>query len=115
MQTREIVKEIRFDIETSPADIAINNTGDTLYFINGDLYRYAVLSDNDPELFIETPYTGAYTRGFSALGVDPENNNIYLADAIDNVQAGTVYRIHPSGIAMDTFKVGIIPTYFSFK
>jgi hypothetical protein len=114
-ETREIVKEFRFDIETSPADIAINNTRDTLYFINGDLYRFAVLSDNNPELFIETPYTGAYTRGFSALGIDPENNDIYLADAIDNVQAGTVYRIRPSGIAIDTFKVGIIPTYFSFK
>lgn len=114
-ETREIIKEIRFDIETSPVDIAINNTRDTLYFINGDLYRYHVLADNEPELFVKTPYSGAYTRGFSALGIDPENNDIYLADAIDNVQAGTVYRIRPTGVALDTFKVGIIPTYFSFK
>ncbi|PLX25004.1 MAG: cell surface protein [Salinivirgaceae bacterium] len=114
-ETREILKDIRFDIETSPADIAINSTKDTLYFINGDVYRYIVSSDSEPELFIESPYSNAYLRGFSAIGVDPNTNEIYLADAIDNTQNGNVYRYKPSGIAIDTFKVGILPTYFAFK
>lgn len=114
-ETREIVQQIHFGIDTSPADLAINNTKDTLYFINGDLFRYAVQGENEPELFIESPYSGAYTRGFSALGIDPQTNDIYLADAIDNVQQGVVYRYRPTGVAVDTFKVGIIPTHFTFK
>jgi DNA-binding beta-propeller fold protein YncE len=114
-ESREILNQYRFDITSSPADLAINKTLDTLYFINRDLYRYPISEDSPPELIVESPYTGAYNRGFSALGIDPENNDIYLADAIDNVQQGVVYRIRPTGIAIDTFKVGIIPTYFAFK
>jgi DNA-binding beta-propeller fold protein YncE len=114
-ENREIIKQIKFEKETSPADLAINRSKDTLYFINGDLYRYPVLSDESPELFVISPYIGSYTRGFSALGIDPSSNDIYLADAIDNVQQGAIYRYKPTGIAVDTFKVGIIPTYFEFK
>lgn len=113
--THQIVQKLRFDITSSPADIAINNTRDTLYYINGNVYRYAIDQFEEPELFITSPYTGAYNRGFSALGIDPNSNQIYLSDALDNTQPGSVYRYSPKGYAIDTFKVGIIPTHFCFK
>ncbi len=114
-ETRQIVSQMRFDISTSPADLAINATLDTLYFINGDVFRYPVNQTISPKLFLESPYQGSYDRGFSALGIDPHTNEIYVADAIDNVQRGVVYRVKPDQTVIDTFKVGIIPTDFCFK
>ncbi len=114
-QLREINSIQEFSLSTSPADLAINNTGDTLYFINGDVYRQSIYNNSNPELFVASPYQGAYDRGFAALGIDPENGDIYIADAIDNIQRGAVYRYRPNGTALDTFKVGIIPTAFSFN
>ena len=114
-QTRQIVSMQRFDLSTSPSDLAINNTGDTLYFINGNVYRRSIYENSTTELFIESPYDGAYDRGFAAIGVDPRNGDIYVADAIDNIQRGAVYRHQIDGTAIDTFRVGIIPTAFIFK
>lgn len=113
--TRQIKSRTYFEQSTSPSDLAINATKDTLYFINGDVYRVAIAPLSKPELFIATPYTGAYSRGFSAVGIHAQTNEIYVADAIDNVQPGSVYRYSPKGYAIDTFKVGIIPSYFCFR
>jgi YVTN family beta-propeller protein len=113
--TRTIVQRILFDLASSPADIAINTSGDTLYFVNGDVFRCSIDNPQSMEIFIETPYQGSYSRGFSALGIDPHSNEIYVADAIDNSQRGSVYKYSPRGRATDTFKVGIIPTHFCFK
>jgi hypothetical protein len=113
--TLSIEKTYRFNLEESPSELTINGTGDTLYFINKDVYRLAVDSENSPELFLESPYEGSYSGGYYGLGVDPATSEIYVADAIDFVQRGVVYRHSPDGTAVDTFKVGINPGDFCFK
>ncbi len=114
-ETRQVEKTFRFELGDHPSEVKINGTGDTLYFINRHVYRHPVTSESGPELFIESSYTGTSPGGFNGLGIDPSTSGIYVADAIDYIQKGVVYRFLPNGMPVDTFKVGIIPRSFCFK
>lgn len=111
---RQVEKTIRFEKGDHPAGMAINGTGDTLYFINRHVYRLAAIAETDPEIFIESPYPGG-SGGYYGLIVDPATSEVYVSDAIDLVQNGVVYRYRPDAMPVDTFKVGIIPGAFGFN
>jgi DNA-binding beta-propeller fold protein YncE len=113
-ETRKVEKTFEFAMGDWPSEVRINGYKDTLYFINRHIYRHPVLSEEDPELFIHSPYSGIYSGGYYGLGIDPSSSEIYVADAIDYVQRGVVYCYLPGGIPVDTFKVGIAPGAFCF-
>ncbi len=113
-ELRIVEKIWRFEPGDYPGALKLNGSRDTLYFINRHIYRHPVYSEEEPEVFIEKPNTGL-TGGFYTLGIDPNTSELYVADAIDYVQRGLVYRYSNNGVAVDTFRVGIIPTSFCFK
>mgnify|MGYP001657899635 FL=1 len=115
-ESRQVVDSIKFTFADWPQEICMNGTRDTLYFINKSVYRLDVDSPSPlkremlDEFYKNT--TGNYVYG---LDVDPDNSEVYIADAIDYVQPGIVYRISATKQPIDTFRVGIIPGAFAFK
>lgn len=114
-ETREVERSFRFTLGDHPFGLCLNNTKDTLFFINRHVWRIAITAKSLPDQpFITSEYSDVY-GGFYSLGVDPETSEIYVGDAIDHQQNGIVYRYSPSGILQDRFKVGISPGNFAFK
>lgn len=91
--------------------VRINGTGDQLYWLNGGaLYRMSI-----DESALPTS-TAIDAEGYLyALTIDPETNEIYVADAIDYEQAGIIYRYSATGKLLDSFYVGVIPTEFCWN
>lgn len=106
---------LSFEAGDQPRDLKINGPGDTLYYINGHVYRYAINGYSEPELVVESPYGGSKFNGFYGLDVDPSSSELYVADAIDFVQRGRVFRFSPEGMPVDTIITGIAPGDFCFN
>ena len=109
--SRSIERQFKFRLGDSPSEICLNGSRDTLYFLNRDVWRMDVDEQRLPlRPFLE--YGGTIYYG---LTVDPVTSEVYVADAIDYVQPGVVYRFRPDATPVDTFRVGIIPGAFCFK
>jgi YVTN family beta-propeller protein len=114
--TRRVEKVFRFEPGDWPSELCLNGAGDTLYFINRHIYKAPVTMKDFPEdPFIPSKYEGQYNGGYYGLTVDEKTSEVYVADAIDYVQHGMIYRYSSRGVAIDSFQVGIIPGAFCFK
>ncbi len=110
-ETFTIEKQFRFDLGDAPSEIQLNGAGDTLYWINDDIWSMDVEAEQVPiRPFIE--YTGTIYYG---LTVDPARGDVYVADAIDYQQPGIVYRYSAAGELLDEFYAGVIPGAFCWK
>ena len=90
--------------------LAINGTGDTLYFIYDAVWAINVATGVLPaEPLITIEGWGQY-----GLDVNPYNGEIYIADAKDYMSNGTVLRYSPTGELVDEFEVGLLPSKFIF-
>ncbi|MDR1983880.1 MAG: YncE family protein [Prevotellaceae bacterium] len=107
----KIEKRFDFELNDSPSRLCINNSLDTLYFINKSVWRLDVSATGLPYSPV-IPYNGTIYYG---LGVSPRTSEIYVADAIDYVQNGKVYRYTPQAVCTDTIDAGISPSSFCFK
>lgn len=110
-ETRKIEKTFTFKFGDWPSEVCLNGTKDTLYFINNDIWQIPVTANKMPQ----EPFIPYKKTKYYGLTVDPYNSNVYLADAIDYVQPGVVYRYSSTANPIDTFRVGIIPGAFCFK
>ncbi len=109
--TRKVEKKFIFPEGSYFPSICLNGNADTLYFINNGLWCIPVNAETLPKNTI-IPADG---KSFYKVGIDPDNSEIYLSDAIDWVQNGVVYRYSPQLQPLDTIRAGIIPGGFCFK
>lgn len=111
-QNKSVLKKFEFnDISLSPSNLVINGAGDELFYLNNGVYSMSIDDSNLPaDPLIEK--SGTY---FYALGVDPQNSDIYLSDALDYTKNGLLYRYNASLSLMDSLEVGIIPGAFGFS
>lgn len=108
-----------FTLGESPSELNINAAGTKLYWINDDIWQMDIEAEFGtdgafpafkPEKILDQNGTKYY-----GLTVEPENGEIYVADAIDHSQAGMIYRYSSDGDLIDKFYVGISPGAFCWK
>ena len=98
-------------LSESPKSLKISGGGDTLYYLNSDLYQMGINETSLPNQFL----ISGDDKTFYGLGIDPHNGDIYVSDAIDYVQRGKVYRYSNTGNLKNAFLSGIIPGNIYFN
>lgn len=97
--------------DATPSRLCINAHKDTLYFLNNGVYQMPVSSTTIPS----SPFIPADQHLFYGLDIQPSNGNIFVSDAKDYVQNGTVYQYNQlTGSLLRTFPAGRIPGSFCF-
>ena len=110
-ETFTIEKQFEFTFGDWPSEVQLNGTKDKIYWLNDDVWEMDVTANNLPaEPFL--PYNGTLYYG---LTICPNSGDVYIADAIDYVQQGMIYRYSKDKRLIDSFYVGIIPGAFCWK
>jgi hypothetical protein len=110
--TLQVITKLEFPSKaTSPSLLCVSPDGKTLYYIDNDVYKFDI---NDQQL-PTVPFIAAQGRSIYGLGVDPETGEVYLADAVDFQQEGSVYRYTQGGVQVHVFKTGINPSGIFFN
>lgn len=108
----QIETRLSFQAKTMyPTSLCINKTGDTLYYIEGSIRRFAITESTLPD----NSFVPSKGRLFYKLGVDPDNGLIYATNAVDYQQKGYLMRISGKGVVLDSLLADIIPGGLCFK
>jgi hypothetical protein len=109
---RMVEKTFNFDDPNDiPSKLCINATNDTIYFLDNGIYKMPVSSTTVPT----SPFIPANGHLYYGLGIQPSNGNIFVSDAKDYKQAGTVYQYDQvKGTQLMSFTAGVIPGSFCF-
>ena len=110
-RSRNIEKIFPLRADGARTHLALNAFSDTLYYLNKSLWRMAINQATTGN----TPFIVLDDRPYYGLAVDPVSSDIYVADPLDYVQPGKVYRFNPGGEPVDTLTTGINPGSFCFK
>lgn len=106
-----ITKVFTFNEGDSPSEIQINGSGSTLYWINEDVWRMNIDANSLPHI----PFIPYNDTKYYGLTVNPYNEEVYVADAIDYFQQGMIYRFSKDGDLINSFYVGVTPGAFCWK
>jgi YVTN family beta-propeller protein len=108
-----IEKDIPFADNTNhPDKLAINETGDVLYYI----YKEGVYDFQINSNAVKSSALIQHSGYFYSIDYDAKAKCLFLSDPLDFVQKGWVYRFNPvNGQVIDSLKAGVIPTYFTFN
>ncbi len=109
--TFTVERIFRFEEGFVPSGLGMNSSGDTLFYISGGIYKMSVESKQLPD----SVFISAKNKLFYSIGIDSQNNEIYVSDAIDYTQDAIIYRYSSQGFLIDSFKAGINPSDFLFN
>ena len=93
-----------------PSRLCINPTNDTIYFLKNGVCQMPVSASALPD----QPLISPAGRLFYGLAIHPVTGHIYVSDAKDYVQNGTVYQYNSTGALIRQNTVGRIPGAFCF-
>ncbi len=109
---KKIDRSLIFPVNANPVKLVIDGQGENLLFLlNNEVYKFQVQADQLPE----KPVISIQSKLSYGLGIDPHNGNIYVGDALDYQQSGSIKRFSSAGSLLDSFKAGIIPGRFCFQ
>lgn len=110
-ETLEVEKRMVFNLGDSPSSLRLDGSRSTLYWINNHVWKMDALSSSLPTV----PLVMSRSTRYFGLAANPENSDVYVADAIDYQQAGIVYRYSAYGMPLDEFYTGVSPSSFCWK
>lgn len=103
----------RCELPGTASSLNANPAGDQLYLINNnEVRRFDIASSSLSETF---RITASPMGWFYNLAVEPQSGEIYVADAGNYQDNGTVYRYSSDGLLLGSFTAGIIPSAMLFK
>lgn len=109
--TFTVEAQFTFKRGDAPSEVQLNGSGDTIYWINDDIWAMSVEAERLPV----RPFLDSRGTIYYGLTVDPTSGDVYIADAIDYTQQGKVYRYSAEAELIHEFYVGIIPGSFCWK
>ena len=108
--TNEILKSFSLLNNLSyPSSLELDNETNQIYFINKHIYKIQDLDDT-----VATQIWSNNNNNFYNLKINPYSKNIYITDAKDYVQNGTLYIIDSIGNLKEEISTGIIPKSIVF-
>lgn len=90
--------------------MSIDQKTNQLYFLQKNIY---IIDLDQSSLELREIISGDQKK-FYGLGIHPENQTIYVSDAIDYIQKGSVEIYSKEFLKTSSFKAGIIPGDFVF-
>jgi YVTN family beta-propeller protein len=111
-RTNDIEKRYIFpSITDSPTCLQIDKKGEILFFILNGIRRMNIDAIQLPaEIFIPDP-----EYSFYKMGVNPDNGEIFVTDAVDYIQKGNIIRYNKEGALISEMQADIIPGGLCFK
>lgn len=89
-----------------PSELKTDGEQEQLFWINNDaVWSLSIEADRLPL----TPLIESDAGYLYGLTIDPEQGDLYLCDAVDFSQNGTVVRYNSDGVEIDRFTAGIAP------
>jgi len=100
------IKHFTFsDISMSPVRLCANRAGDTLYYINNNIYRMSITDNLLPNI----PLITANSRNFYGLAVNSLTNEIIVTDAKNYVANGETLIFDLNGNLKKSYTAGVNP------
>jgi DNA-binding beta-propeller fold protein YncE len=93
-----------------PNDLAMSKDGQSLYFIDGQIYKLPI----DQLLIPADPFISLGSSYPYSIDVDPVTGNIFVGDGADFQSNGTVKVYNAQGQMQGSFAAGVIPGGFCF-
>ena len=109
--TFTVEQQFRFRLGDTPSEVQLNAARDRLYWINNDVWSMEVTAERVPV----RPFLAYRGTRYYGLTIDPVRGDVYVADAIDYMQPGIIYRYSAAGEPIDEFYVGVTPGAFCWK
>jgi YVTN family beta-propeller protein len=111
-RTNNIDKRFPFPSKTdSPTCLQIDKKGETLYYIHNGIRRLDInAAELAPSIFIQS-----LNNSFYKIGVNPDNDEIFITDVADYVQKGNLLRYSSGGILISSMQADIMPGGMCFK
>ncbi len=101
--TETVVKKYLFPNQEHPNKMAIDHTGENIYYLNkGAVWKFSISGNALPS----TPFI---QKSFYGIDIDKTNGKIYCADAGDFSSAGAIEVYDAGGVLIETIEAGVAP------
>jgi len=110
-QARQVVDSVEFPLGKAVNFLTQSADGASLYYASEGLHKIAT----NPLSMSQTPIHSLEGLSTYGLGIDPENSDVYIADAGDFTNRGKVLVLDAAGKESHSFETGVSCNSFYFK